>query len=225
MNYLFSAKKALLFLTGALFFGSAILSAGYQELGKAVKTGEQPDEVSASANKAPVECVCHSKDPAILQMHQALGMRDCSPCHLGNENLMAKGTEKTADQKTATQARKRSDPICLECHRAGGEVKVEKSKVSGNWFCPTCQKQYSQSEAVKKIQDFYCPVVGQMLVDIDKIIKQSSKKPRNELCIACHPIESTLKRKHVKVLASSGKQLDDCLACHESHTKCGKCHL
>lgn len=183
-------------------------------------------QVSNKGDSAGVKCVCHSKDPAILSMHQVLGMRNCGDCHSEDENLMAKGREKTAEQKAQVQSRKRSDAVCLECHKEGGPlVRTEKSKIGGRWFCPQDQKQFSQAEAKKKGDSFFCPECGQELLDIDRIITESEKKPRNELCIACHPIDSVLRGKHVKVLAASGKSLNECLVCHQSHAKCGGCHF
>lgn len=220
------SKKMELFLIAlGLTVVAVIFLAGCNAAGKATNERSAAGRVSGTGQTGQIKCVCHSKDQAILSMHRVLGMRDCSQCHSENEDLMAKGGKKTAEQKAATQARKRSEPVCLECHQAGGEVKAEKTRVSGNWFCPTCQKKYSQSEAVKKGSTVYCPVDGEKLLNIDEIMKQSTKQPSNRLCVACHPISSTLKGKHAPVLAASGKKLDNCLVCHESHTKCGNCHF
>ncbi|WP_282001201.1 cytochrome c3 family protein [Geotalea uraniireducens] len=61
------------------------------------------------------ECtVCHSKNPKMVEMHQALRGRGCFGCHKVGERLMGKGRQL---DETAATARRLSDPLCTECHR------------------------------------------------------------------------------------------------------------
>ena len=61
------------------------------------------------------ECkVCHSKNPAMVKMHEALQGRNCFDCHKMGEKLMGKGIPK---DKSAQIKRRESDPICFECHK------------------------------------------------------------------------------------------------------------
>jgi hypothetical protein len=63
------------------------------------------------------ECkVCHSKNPAMVRMHQATQARDigCFDCHRMGEKLMGKSQPK---DKASLLKRRTSDPACLPCHR------------------------------------------------------------------------------------------------------------
>lgn len=61
------------------------------------------------------ECkVCHSKNPKMVKMHQALTGRGCFDCHKIGEKLMGKGLP---HDPAALNARRVSDPLCVECHR------------------------------------------------------------------------------------------------------------
>lgn len=51
--------------------------------------------------------VCHSKDPKMVNMHKALGFKDCFQCHGPGSN---RTSEMPAKQMT-------SDPLCLDCHK------------------------------------------------------------------------------------------------------------
>jgi hypothetical protein len=63
------------------------------------------------------ECtVCHSKNPAMVRMHQALQGRNCFDCHKVGENLMGKSQPK---DRESLLARRTSDPLCVPCHRPG----------------------------------------------------------------------------------------------------------
>ena len=57
---------------------------------------------------------CHSKNPAMVRMHQAVQGRDCFACHKIGEKLMGKGIPK---DKAAQMKRRESDPLCVECHQ------------------------------------------------------------------------------------------------------------
>ena len=63
------------------------------------------------------ECtVCHSKNPGMVRMHQALQGRNCFDCHKVGEKLMRK---KEPKDRESLLARRTSDPFCGPCHRPG----------------------------------------------------------------------------------------------------------
>ena len=66
------------------------------------------------------ECkVCHTKNPAMVRMHQSLQGRPdigCFDCHKVGEKLMGKKEPKDRD---SLLARRVSDPLCVPCHRPG----------------------------------------------------------------------------------------------------------
>lgn len=51
--------------------------------------------------------VCHSKNPKMVKMHQALGFKDCFKCHA--QGLASKPEEKKAQMLT--------DNRCTPCHK------------------------------------------------------------------------------------------------------------
>ena len=51
--------------------------------------------------------VCHSKNPRMVKMHEALGFKDCFSCH-GPKSRRVPGTQKEQMQK---------DPLCMNCHK------------------------------------------------------------------------------------------------------------
>jgi hypothetical protein len=57
---------------------------------------------------------CHSKNPAMVRMHEALKGRWCFDCHRMGEKLMGKGVPK---DKAAQIKRRESEQICFECHK------------------------------------------------------------------------------------------------------------
>jgi formate-dependent nitrite reductase cytochrome c552 subunit len=70
-----------------------------------------------SGTAAAFECkVCHSKNPAMVRMHQATQARDigCFDCHKIGEKLMGKSQPKDRDSLLRRRA---SDPVCIPCHR------------------------------------------------------------------------------------------------------------
>ena len=52
--------------------------------------------------------VCHSKNPKMVKMHEALQFKDCFKCH-------GSGQVKKASEERAAQMK--SDPLCAGCHR------------------------------------------------------------------------------------------------------------
>jgi len=63
--------------------------------------------------------VCHSKNPAMVRMHQAIRDRDigCFDCHRVGEKLMGKG--RSHDRKALLLRRSGEQP-CVGCHEANG---------------------------------------------------------------------------------------------------------
>jgi len=57
---------------------------------------------------------CHSKNPAMVRMHEALRGRGCFDCHKVGQKLMGKGQPKDLH---SLMARRSSDPLCVECHK------------------------------------------------------------------------------------------------------------
>ena len=61
------------------------------------------------------ECnVCHSKNPSMVKMHEAVRGRGCFGCHKVGERLMGKGQPK---DKASLMERRVNDPVCIECHK------------------------------------------------------------------------------------------------------------
>ena len=56
---------------------------------------------------------CHSKNPAMVRMHNALQGRGCFDCHKIGEKLMGKGQPK---DHNSLMKRRVTDPLCIECH-------------------------------------------------------------------------------------------------------------
>ena len=67
------------------------------------------------------ECnVCHSKNPAMVRMHQALKGQSCFACHKMGEKLMGKGQPK---DKESLLKRRQTEDVCLPCHTKPTEHK------------------------------------------------------------------------------------------------------
>lgn len=68
----------------------------------------------ATGNASGFECkVCHSKNPKMVAMHQALQGQNCFDCHKIGERLMGKGFPK---DHAGLMARRSSDQACVPCH-------------------------------------------------------------------------------------------------------------
>ena len=64
---------------------------------------------------AMFECnECHSKNPAMVKMHQALKGQGCFGCHKPGERLMGKAKPK--DRESLLQ-RRGADSLCTPCHQ------------------------------------------------------------------------------------------------------------
>jgi len=63
--------------------------------------------------------ICHSKNPAMVKMHDAIRAKKigCFDCHRVGDKLMGKGRRK--DRELLLQ-RKRSEMACIQCHQADG---------------------------------------------------------------------------------------------------------
>lgn len=71
--------------------------------------------VALVENAHAFECnECHSKNPAMVKMHQAVKGRGCFDCHKMGEKLMGKGVPRNRE---AQIKRRLTDPLCIECHK------------------------------------------------------------------------------------------------------------
>ncbi len=194
------------------------------------ETREKPVAQSMIAGGAlPPGCVCHSKNQSMVAMHALFGIQDCAKCHNSNEDLTkTKETAMTPEHVRALEQRMKTERICGECHRSGKIVTKAKNKTSGRLYCPVDGKTYTKEEAVKQGDKYLCPRDKKtILVDIDKIAALSAKDPKNEYCIACHPVNDKLKANHNKRWSSSNvaNPEKNCLKCHAAHSQCGGCHF
>lgn len=70
--------------------------------------------VVAATGADAFECnVCHSKNPAMVRMHQALKGQGCFGCHKVGAKLMGKGQPKDTE---SLLKRRQTEDICLPCH-------------------------------------------------------------------------------------------------------------
>ncbi len=57
---------------------------------------------------------CHSKNPAMVRMHQALKGQACFGCHKPGERLMGK---QAAKDPASLLQRRVTDQLCIRCHQ------------------------------------------------------------------------------------------------------------
>ncbi len=175
----------------------------------------------------PKGCVCHSKNPSFVSMHNLFSVKDCMKCHDENEDLMnKKSSEMTVEDEIALQERQKKEEICQQCHK-GGKVVVdkEKSKVSARFYCPEEEKTYSKDKVTVRDNKYYCPKDDTELIDIDEIAMKSAEEPKNEYCIICHKQDKKFDDQHKKIKKTIGDDdIGDCLKCHTSHSNCDGCH-
>lgn len=217
-------KRLILALSLAFLAAVGAFAWFYYPALKPVNPGAQ---ASITGGGLPPGCTCHSKNPRFVAMHQLFSVEDCRKCHGQGEDLMGKkSSEMTPEIKAVLEKRIKSEPICQECHRGKEIVVAKKSGISGRLFCPKDKKIYKKSGVARRGGKYYCPKHGIELIDIDEIAVKSAKEPKNEYCIACHPIDGGLNREHRKVISASRlTSIEDCLKCHTSHSQCGGCHF
>jgi len=69
-----------------------------------------------TADADAFECnICHSKNPAMVKMHQALKGQGCFGCHKVGAKLMGKGQPKDHERLLK---RRQTEEMCLPCHGA-----------------------------------------------------------------------------------------------------------
>lgn len=199
------------------------------------------DETGREAASGIPGCTCHSKNPAMVRMHDELGGTNCGLCHRKNENLM--DPDRAPTQPEDIKRRIKEENICGDCHLEDGSVvssaDKNKTKISGALFCPKCKKQISTKDTscpecggkvVKEGSGWRCTSCGP-LVDVDKVAALSKEKPSNEICKLCHFDDHELGFQHSGVEGYNKRKenvpggLSNCLACHESHNQCGGCHF
>lgn len=62
-----------------------------------------------TVSSSPAACnVCHSKNPKMQKMHEALGYKDCFKCHGMGQ------VKKNPDERNQQMS---SDPLCVNCHK------------------------------------------------------------------------------------------------------------
>jgi hypothetical protein len=137
-----------------------------------------------------------------------------------------KGEAMTDQKKAELEERMQKELICQKCHR-GEEIIVDgKSEISGHLFCPEGQKMLKKEEAIERESRYFCPSHDGELVDIDEIAARSAEEPKNEYCLACHPIDDKLRGKHKKAESTvEDTSMENCMTCHTSHSRCGGCHF
>ncbi|MCL5291947.1 MAG: hypothetical protein M1548_05380 [Actinobacteria bacterium] len=185
---------------------------------------------------------CHSKNQAIVRMHDATRRKGCMNCHRPGENLIGGGAAKSSAEELA--GRKASDPNCIDCHKTGGlasqsasvKGRIVPAKRVGGLFCPKCAVSINPAEnaacgkcggRITRLNGGWrCSICGP-LVDVDEIVKLSREKPSNEVCALCHRKDDELKVEHIKVASGENwaDQITNCLGCHKSHDKCSGCHF
>ncbi len=84
--------------------------------------------VTATSVGHSFECkVCHSKNPAMLKMHNALKGQGCFGCHKVGAKLMGKGQPKDME---SLLKRRQAEEVCLPCH---APVKIKKDTTQGTY--------------------------------------------------------------------------------------------
>jgi len=79
------------------------------KMGTAVIIALSLGVVNFSPSPASAACtVCHSKNPKMVRMHEALGFRDCFMCH-------GPGKKKSSGERKEQMA---TDPLCNGCHKS-----------------------------------------------------------------------------------------------------------
>ncbi len=177
--------------------------------------------IVVSPSYAQMQCICHSKQPAMRRMHETIGMTGCGNCHKQNENLMSKRNAKDSATKASLAKRIREDESCVPCHDSQGAIKKEihSSKstmgISGTLYCPKDKLRFSPD--IKS-----CSKCGGILLNIDEIMTKSRKSPSNEICMECHRVEEVQQIERHTIF--NNEKLRKCLDCHKGHDDCGSCH-
>ena len=176
--------------------------------------------IPSSAGQQP-ECRCHSRNPAMKRMHEAIGFRNCGNCHARDENLMSGKPRSAAGIGDRLKNRFKEDRFCVPCHNSEGTVKRESSpasermNISGTYYCPKDKLRLSAGSTS-------CPECGGKLIDINAAMEQSRTSPSNEVCIECHLIADVNAISRHQLF--NADKLKKCLDCHRGHDDCGSCH-
>ncbi|MDI6715766.1 MAG: zinc ribbon domain-containing protein [Actinomycetota bacterium] len=211
-----------------------------------VKTSGQgsvpPPEEAMQNNASMPPCVCHSKNPSMVKMHDSVKGQSCDLCHTGDDNLM--DPNRKAGNQANLAKRIKEEKVCTRCHLKDGRIVVSKTennkvKISGTLFCPKCGKQITKDNktcgtcggtVTVSESGWQCSKCGP-LVDVDKIAALSKEKPSNDICKLCHYDNKKLILDHSKVSGYNKSEAkipggsNDCLSCHKSHNQCGGCHF
>ncbi len=177
--------------------------------------------IGISHSYAQMQCVCHSKQPAMRRMHEQIGIKDCGNCHKKDEDLMSKKTEKDSSVKANLAKRFRDDTFCAPCHDSQGSVKkgiqdrTTNMAISGTLYCPKDRMKFSPDSR-------FCSKCGGALLNINELMAQSRKTPSNGICVECHMTEEVQQIKRHAIF--NNEKLKQCLDCHQGHNDCGSCH-
>jgi len=176
---------------------------------------------AASSSYAQMQCICHSKQPAMKRMHEAIGTTGCGNCHTKSENLMSRKDGKDSTAKADLAKRKGEDKFCGPCHDSQGAIKKEirsgkdAKGIAGTLYCPKDKLQFSADSKS-------CSKCGGTLLNIDEVMARSRRNPSNEICTECHMAEEVRQIKRHTIFNSD--KLGRCLDCHKGHDDCSSCH-
>lgn len=177
--------------------------------------------VAAPHLYSQVECICHSKQPAMKRMHETTGMTVCGNCHKKNENLMSKRGKDDIAGKASLAKRIREDTSCVPCHDSQGVIKndvlfnTSAMSIADTLYCPKDKLKLPPSNKS-------CPICGGILLNINEMMARSRSNPSNEVCKECHMVEEVQQIKRHSIF--NHEKLGKCLDCHAGHDDCGSCH-
>jgi hypothetical protein len=176
---------------------------------------------AASPSYAQMECKCHSKQPAMVRMHNKIGFTGCGNCHKKDENLMSKRNEKAPGAEADLAKRKREDKYCIPCHDSQGPARKENQPekasmgISSSLYCPKDKLKFPAGSKT-------CSKCGGALLNVDELMERSHSSPSNEICMECHMAEEVRQIKRHTIF--NNEKLKKCLDCHTGHNDCGSCH-
>ncbi len=178
-------------------------------------------QVATAPSNAQMQCICHSKQPAMKRMHEMTGKTGCGNCHTKDENLMSKREGKDPAAKANTERRQKEDRLCVPCHSKKEGIAKEAGLnkdamgISGTLYCP--------KDKLKLPPDSKrCPKCSGPLLNMDALMATSAQSPSNDICMNCHLSEEIQQIKRHTIF--NNEKLKKCLDCHTGHSDCGNCH-
>jgi hypothetical protein len=176
---------------------------------------------------------CHSKNPALVRMHEVNRGRDCFECHQQNENFIAQRNNRPNSKQL--KKRQQLEEPCKSCHSTKKPQTAKRSKkIFGRYYCSQCEHQVPaeatncsqcQGTIKKEGTKLICSKCGQ-LINVSEIAKLSQRRPSNQICQRCHRRNKKWLALHeTKFGTNRYVQTRDCLKCHQGHNQCGGCHF